>query len=74
MLSTVVVAGLFDEALRTTSRTMSETVPSRRRRVAVLLQNMIFTVLCPPLVVTRIAFAITIGGGEASGRPVAGVP
>ena len=61
MLSTVVVRGLWDEALRTISLSVSVTLLSLRSFAAVFLPNRIFTVLWPPLVVIRIAVAIFAG-------------
>src|SRR6202035_2247121 len=74
LLSTVVVAGLCDAALRTISRSMSVTLCSRPRRDAVRLENWIVTALRPAAVVTRIALAITTCGGVPAGRPTASGP
>ena len=75
MLTTVVVAGLEPEAaLRTIKRSINDTLCACARRAAVFLENWMCTALCPPLVVTKIAFAITSSAGEPAGRPTAGAP
>ena len=74
LLRTVVVTGLLEAALRTVSRSISETLCARARRAAVFLESRMWTVLWPPLVVTRIAFAITNCGAEPGGSPTAGDP
>src|SRR5664279_3470942 len=71
VLSTVVDAGLRKEALRTTMRNIRVTLCTRRRRAAVRGEKRISTVLRPPFVVTRIAFATTNNGGAPAGSPMA---
>ncbi len=71
---TVTVTGFADVALWATSLSVNRTRPNLSRRSAVCLENMILTVLRPPLSVTSSAVAITRSGGEPLGRPVAGAP